>query len=388
MSSGRRHSCRRYPSPPRSSDRHLIPLSPPRQPANFPPASAWRSPWRGRSRGCADSADFQPSDKLIAMDDEQRPRQPAMAQPHEPGGEVREREGGDRQASVPETGGIQMTSSATKDEAAGTGPADDAAASEQTRARQRSFWRELPVLLVVALGLTIIIKVFAVQAFYIPSSSMENTLKIGDRILVNKVVYHLRNIHRGDVAVFNGLDSWDPTVPQQATPSNPIRRFANWVGAAFGVTAGEKDYVKRVIGLPGDHVKCCDAEGRITVNGVPLNEKSYLYPGNKPSLIPFDTTVPVHELWVMGDHRAVSYDSREHRGDPGGGSIPESKVVGRAFVVVWPLDRFRDLPIPATFEQRALAAGLPAAPFVLGLAGALPLTLIQRRIRLRGHAAR
>ncbi len=239
------------------------------------------------------------------------------------------------------------------------------------------------MLLVVALGLTIVIKVFAVQAFYIPSSSMENTLQIGDRILVNKVVYHLRSIHRGDIVVFNGLDSWDPTIPQQTAPSNPIRRFANWIGAAFGVTAGEKDYVKRVIGLPGDHVKCCDAQERITVNGAPLNEKSYLYPGNRPSLIPFDTTVPANELWVMGDHRAVSYDSREHRSDPGGGSIPESKVVGRAFVVVWPMNRFGILPIPATFEQRALAAAEPAAPLVLGFAGALPLILIKRRIRLR-----
>jgi signal peptidase I len=277
-----------------------------------------------------------------------------------------------------------MDGAATQDEVAGSGPGPggDGAPSAPAKKRQRSFWRELPILVVIALALTVLIKVFAIQAFYIPSSSMENSLKIGDRVLVNKIVYHLRGIQRGDIVVFNGLDSWDPTVPQ-TTPSNPIRRFADWVGSAFGVTAGEKDYVKRVIGLPGDHVTCCDAQGRVTVNGVPLNEKAYLYPGNAPSLLRFDTTVPAGELWVMGDHRAVSYDSREHRGDPGGGSIPESKVIGRAFVVVWPLSRLGILSIPATFQQKALAAAGSAAPLVLGVAGALPVTLIQRRIRTR-----
>ena len=275
-----------------------------------------------------------------------------------------------------------MKNAAAQDEAAGSGPGDDGSQSETPRKKKRSFWRELPILVVIALALTVLIKVFAIQAFYIPSSSMENTLKIGDRVLVNKIVYHLRSIHRGDIVVFNGLDSWDPTVPQTA-PSNPVRRFADWIGSAFGVTAGEKDYVKRVIGLPGDHVQCCDAQGRIMVNGVPLTEQSYLYPGNAPSLLKFDTTVPANELWVMGDHRAVSYDSREHRGDPGGGSIPESKVIGRAFVVVWPLNRLAILPIPATFQQKALAAAAPAAPLVLGMAGTLPLTLAARRIRTR-----
>jgi len=318
------------------------------------------------------------------MDDDQLPRQPEKTQSHEPGSGAGEHNRGDRQTGVNEAGGVQMKSAATEDEAAkpGSDSGDDGSGRKDKTHRHRSFWRELPVLLIVALGLTVLIKIFAIQAFFIPSSSMENTMKIGDRILVNKVVYHLRSFHRGDIVVFNGLDSWDPTVPQSTT-SNPIRRIANWIGTAFGVTAGEKDYVKRVIGIPGDHVKCCDAQGRITVNGVPLNEKSYLYPRNVPSMIPFNITVPPHELWVMGDHRVVSYDSREHRGDPGGGSIPESKVIGRAFVVVWPLDRFGILPIPATFEQKALAAGVPAVPLALGLGAAVPFTLVLRRIRLR-----
>lgn len=320
------------------------------------------------------------------MDDEQLPRQPAMAQSPQPGGEPRlgapERDGGDHQAEITDPGNVQMKSAATEDEAAGSGPGADGAPPGEAARHRRSFWRELPVLIVVALGLTILIKMFAIQAFYIPSSSMENTLDIGDRILVNKVVYHLRSMHRGDIVVFNGLDSWDPTVPQTAS-SSPVRRFVNWIGSAFGVTAGEKDYVKRIIGVPGDHVKCCDARGRITVNGVPLNEKSYLYPGSAPSQVPFNITVPRHELWVMGDHRAVSYDSRQHRNDPGGGSIPESKVIGRAFVIVWPLNRANTLPIPATFQRKALAGATAAAPLLLGVAGALPLTLINRRICMR-----
>ena len=274
------------------------------------------------------------------------------------------------------------------------GPAGgDEETARPPAARRRSFWRELPVLIVVALALALLIKTFAVQAFFIPSSSMENTLDIGDRVLVNKIVYHTRSIHRGDIVVFNGLDSWDPSVPQTA-PSNPVRRAIDWVGSAFGVSAGEKDYIKRVVGVPGDHVKCCDAKGRMTVNGAPLSESSYLYPGNAPSATPFSVTVPPGRLWVMGDHRAVSYDSRQHLGDPGGGSIPENKIVGRAFLIVWPVNRFRILPIPSTYEQKALAApgpvgqvaraaagAAPAAPALLGLAGAVPLTVVQRRLR-------
>lgn len=324
-----------------------------------------------------------PGDKLKRMDDDQGPREPAITQPHEPGVAREIGSGGDPQAGGTESGGTQMKGAATQDQAAEPGQGGEGEEEASTAKRRRSFWRELPVLIVVALALTIVVKIFAIQAFYIPSSSMENTLEIGDRVLVNKVVYHLRDIHRGDVVVFNGLDSWDPTVPTVKPSSNPIRRFFDWVGSAFGVTAGEKDYVKRVIGLPGDHVRCCDAQGRITVNGVPLKEKSYLYPGDSPSQIPFRVTVPAGELWVMGDHRSVSYDSRQHGSDPGGGAIPENKVIGRAFVIVWPVSQLGVLSIPATFEQKALAAAAPATPLALGVAGALPLTLLQRRIRIR-----
>ncbi|GLW26991.1 MULTISPECIES: signal peptidase I [Microbispora] len=256
--------------------------------------------------------------------------------------------------------------------------AEDVKQNAEDGKKKGSFWRELPVLIVVALALALLIKSFVVQAFYIPSGSMENTLLINDRVLVNKLVYRVRDIARGDVVVFSGVDSWDPEV-QIEEPSNPVVGAMRWIGTAFGMVPGEKDYIKRVIGVPGDKVKCCDAQGRVTVNGVPLDEKSYLYPGNAPSDRPFEVTVPPGRLWVMGDHRSLSWDSRLHTGDPGGGTIPADKVIGRAFVIVWPFDRAKILPIPDTFGQPALqAAAAGAAPFVAGFAGAVPLVAVGR----------
>jgi signal peptidase I len=251
--------------------------------------------------------------------------------------------------------------------------------------KKGSFWRELPVLVVVALVLAIVIKTFVIQAFYIPSESMEDTLLTNDRVLVNKLVYHTRDIERGDIVVFSGVDSWDPEVTLEA-PSNPVSGFFRWVGTAFGVVPGEKDYIKRVIGVPGDTVKCCDSKGRVTVNGTPLDEKGYLYPGDVPSQKFFEVKVPAGRLWVMGDHRSVSLDSRAHQGDPGGGTIPQDQVVGRAFVIVWPFSRATTLPIPDTFGQPALhaAAALGGeAPLVLALAGAVPLVPLRRRLARR-----
>ncbi len=272
-----------------------------------------------------------------------------------------------------------------------------------------SWWVELPILLVFALVLALLIKSFVVQAFYIPSSSMENTLEIGDKVLVNKLVYDFRSIHRGDVVVFNGDGSWDP-VP--AEPAPLLSRLWDSISGLFGTAPGVHDYIKRVIGVPGDHVACCNRQGQVTVNGVALSEKSYLYPGDAPSVQRFSIIVPQGRLWVMGDHRSVSWDSRGHMNDPGNGTIPENHVVGRAFVIVAPISRWRILPIPATFQQPQLTAAaaamagpapgglqvlrssgasvlgalaLPGAPAAAGLVAALPLTLLQRRLRRRLH---
>lgn len=253
--------------------------------------------------------------------------------------------------------------------------------------RRRSFWRELPVLIAIALVLALVIKSFVVQAFWIPSGSMENTLQVNDRVLVNKLVYHLRPIHRGDIVVFDGTGSWNFGPPAD---SNIFSKAVSELEGIVGISHDSAIYIKRVIGLPGDQVACCDL-GRVTVNGVPLSESSYLYPGNKPSEVKFSITVPPGRLWVMGDHRGVSYDSRGHQGDPGGGTIPESGVLGRAFVIIWPPSRAGILNIPATFEQpqlNALTASGGAAPVALGFAGAVPLTWLQRRLRWRSRAGK
>src|SRR5208282_5916762 len=128
--------------------------------------------------------------------------------------------------------------------------------------------------------------------------------------------------------------------------------------------------IKRVIGLPGDRVACCDAQGRVTVNGVPLTEQSYLYPGDAPSEIRFNIRVPPGQLWVMGDHRLISDDSRDHLGEPGGGAVPENAVIGRAFVIIWPPSRWRILPIPDTFQQPKLSALAASSPAPAAAAGA------------------
>jgi len=264
-------------------------------------------------------------------------------------------------------------------------PDTDDASSRPTphRGRKRpSFWRELPFLVLIALVLALLIKTFLVQAFFIPSGSMEDTLHIGDRVLVNKLVYRIRDIHRGEIVVFKGPPSWQDNPEFTAhPPSNPIARFFHDIGSAIGVAApNNKDFIKRVIAVGGDHVVCCDPQGNITVNGVALHEP-YLFPGAKPSEDSFDVQVPKGRLWVMGDHRTNSADSRSHEDDHDG-TIPTGNVIGRAFVKVWPPKHWGTLPVPSTFHQKGLAA-LAVSPLGLGFAGAVPLTLLRRRLRGR-----
>jgi signal peptidase I len=327
------------------------------------------------------------------------------------GGGVRQEPGSAQPSEGTADGAATEGDGAQSDDAKSSGgQRRKAGPGRRRRRRRRSFWRELPVLIVVALVLALVIKTYAIQPFYIPSASMENTLNIGDRLLINKLVYDFRSIHRGDIIVFDGTGSWDLNEPP--SNSNIFSKFFDDVEGIFGISHDSSIYVKRVIGLPGDHVKCCDGQGRVTVNGVPLNEQSYLYPGNAPSTVKFDITVPAGRLWVMGDHREVSYDSRGHIGNPGGGTIPESAVLGRAFVIIWPPSKWSVLNIPATFQQpqlnapaaaargpdAALAAamdnGTPvratasALPLTLGFAGAVPLTWLQLTVRRRLSARR
>src|SRR5580693_194455 len=276
-----------------------------------------------------------------------------------------------------------------------TAQAEEAAQAEDTAQpgkpkRKRSFWRDLVVIVVAALALTVLLKAFVVQVFSIPSGSMENTLLPGDRILVSKIVYKFRPIARGDIVVFSGAGSWDAPNPP---PSNWFAGAWDDAVNLVGIAGPDTDYVKRVIGVPGDHVVCCNAQGKVTVNGVPLSESSYIFPGNAPSLVRFNITVPAGRLWVMGDNRGDSDDSRYREADPGGGTIPESAVVGRAFLIIWPFSRVSDLPIPNTFEQPAFnaAAAVAAAPpaTVAGgtaLAGATFLTWRRRRGRRKPDA--
>jgi signal peptidase I len=223
-----------------------------------------------------------------------------------------------------------------------------------------SFWRELPILIVVALVLALLVKTFLAQAFYIPSASMENTLQGGDpvtmlatsahpfdRVLVNKLVYDFRDPRRGEIVVFTQPPGWPNAQPSTAS-TNPIRRFLHRVATTVGLAPSSgSDFIKRVIGIPGDHVVCCNAHHQITVNGKALTEPYVdLESGSSASaFIPFDITVPDGELFVMGDHRNDSQDSRVH------GPVPISDVVGRAFLVIWPLKDGKTLPVPATFHS-------------------------------------
>jgi signal peptidase I len=258
----------------------------------------------------------------------------------------------------PGTPPSERTSESAADESAAEPGQSAPAAKKKKKKKKKSFGRELLTIVVAAAVLTLLVKAFIVQVYRIPSASMENTLQIGDRVLVNKVVYHFRGIDRGDIVVFSGQDSWGPDA--LPPPGNPVVRVFDDVLSGLGLHSDQTYYIKRVIGLPGDHVACC-TDGKVTVNGVPLNEGSYLFPGNPPSTFKFSDVVPAGHLWVMGDHRGDSDDSRYHVGDPGGGAIPENQVVGRAFLIIWPPSQFRDLPIPSTFHQASWHAGAAGA---------------------------
>jgi signal peptidase I len=207
-------------------------------------------------------------------------------------------------------------------------------------------WQEMGILLVVALLLAVVIKALFMQAFYIPSGSMNDTLVFNDRILVQKVSYWGGGEpRRGDIVVFSDPGGWldDGQGPR---PGNVVSQGLELVG--LFPTGGH--LVKRVIAVGGDNVRCCDKQGRVRVNGTPLQERAYLAPGTRPSLTTFEQEVPEGYLWVMGDNRAESADSRVHLGDPGGGFVPADNVVGKVFAVVWPLGNIKLVDRPQAFD--------------------------------------
>jgi signal peptidase I len=252
--------------------------------------------------------------------------------------------------------------------------------------KPRSFWKELPILIVIALVLALLIKTFLVQAFSIPSGSMQNTLTLNDRVLVDKLTpWFGSEPDRGEVVVFHDPDNW---LAGEPTPSpNAVQKVLSWIGLM--PSAEEKDLIKRVIGVGGDTVEC-NGTGPLMVNGRPLDEQSYVYPGNTPCTDDrdggqFKVTVPKGYIWVMGDHRQNSRDSRYNQNDRHHGMVPVDQVVGRAIVRAWPVNHWGTLPVPDTFDQpgidqqTSVAGGLPVAPGGVALSAVVPVVAWRRR---------
>ena len=204
------------------------------------------------------------------------------------------------------------------------------------------FLRDLLIIFVVALLVSFLIKTFLIRSFYIPSGSMQDTLQIDDRIIVNQLEPKLMPIEYGDVVVFRDPGGWLP--PQVPVEQNPIVAALDWLMSVVGLSAPDSNdhLIKRVIGLPGDHVVCCNALGQMSVNGIPLSEPYLKLPvgETKVSEIDFDIVVPDNSLWLMGDNRYNSKDSRYNGETPGNGYVPIDNLVGRALVISWPLSRW------------------------------------------------
>ncbi|MGW8380732.1 signal peptidase I [Actinacidiphila sp. SB3-2] len=237
------------------------------------------------------------------------------------------------------------------------------AAKRIKRRRRLSATKEIPILIGVALLIALVLKTFLVQAFVIPSGSMEQTIRIGDRVLVDKLTpWFGSKPHRGDVVVFKDPGGWleGEQKPKQDPPAGlkQGKQLLSFIGLL--PSDDEQDLIKRVVGVGGDRVRCCDSAGKVTVNGTPLKEP-YVHPGNAPSQMKFDVTVPIGRVFVMGDHRANSADSRFHLREGHRGTVPEQDVVGRAVVIAWPFGHWRRLEEPATYASVTDAPGAATA---------------------------
>ena len=225
----------------------------------------------------------------------------------------------------------------------------ESSGSVRTRSGRSALWaaiREIVIVVALALALATLVRVFLVQAFLIPSGSMEDTLQVGDRVLVSKLTTRLGEIQRGDVVVFSDPGSWlGPVPPGPGGVRGALSEALQFVGVLPSDSEGH--LIKRVVGVGGDRVACCDSAGRLTVNGVAVDESDLLKPGVAPSLQEFDVRVPDGSFWVMGDNRPNSGDSRVH------GAVPAEDIVGRAFLVVWPPDRWSGLTRPDTYDAVA-----------------------------------
>lgn len=243
----------------------------------------------------------------------------------------------------------------------------EAPAEPVTRAQRRRqggrrggwvFLRDVLVIILIAVVVSALVKTFLVRSFYIPSGSMEDTLQIDDRILVDELTPRWNGYQRGDIVVFQDPGGWLP--PNASPAQSPFVEGIDWLLTLVGLSVSDSEdhLIKRVIGVPGDHVVCCNALGQITINGVPIDESAYvkLDPGQTaPNPVPFDVVVPDGSLWVLGDNRDHSKDSRFNQDQPGAGFVPMENVVGRAFVTTWPISRWGILA-----PHSEVFAGVPA----------------------------
>lgn len=252
-----------------------------------------------------------------------------------------------------------------------SGPASAATTRRVSAGRVVLAWvKEIAIVVIGALVASTLLRLFIAQMFVIPSGSMEQTLMVRDRVAVQKIV----GFERGDIVVFRDTQGWLSRTPDE---TDPIRKALTFVGLAPDESANH--LIKRVIGVPGDHVTCCDAQGRLLVNGVPLEEDSYLYIDEQtgrpvdPSMVKFDVVVPRDRVFVMGDHRNNSQDSRCHLSDERDGEttgsaafIPTENIVGTAVAVVFPFSRIRGITRPDAFEGVPYAESVPDEPIITG----------------------